>query len=368
MKTFVVADDQSVVDRTREILAEHGFDCPISNVLLPDVAADRLVDFDPELTVVISSAGSDAIADYFNAVLAGTWGAIIVIGPTSDAKLIRQILRREDVADFIDLNDFESELQSTLPGIKTEKNGAGERGQVIACVPACGGCGTSTIAVNIATTLAKQHERCALIDLRLEANDLASIIDLKPVHNLADVCENMPNVDHSMFDGMLAKHECGVHLLAAPKAYGEIAAISAEGIHAAIELAAHEYAATVLDLNHPAHAEQAEALALADQFLLVFRLDFVALQNAHRIIEHFKDLAIPIENVHIVATRTGQPREVSEAKAKEALGVDKLYSIPNDPKNVNLAYNSGVPVVIEKPSCKVSKSLEDLAAHLGVRR
>ena len=63
----------------------------------------------------------------------------------------------------------------------------------------------------------------ALIDLRAAASDLAGLLDLKPAHDLADLCRHVTRLDASMFQQSLVQHPSGVHLLAAPAKYDEIA-------------------------------------------------------------------------------------------------------------------------------------------------
>jgi MinD-like ATPase involved in chromosome partitioning or flagellar assembly len=41
--------------------------------------------------------------------------------------------------------------------------------------------------------------------------------------------------------------------------------------------------------------------------------------------------------------------------------------VPDDPKTVNRANNNGVPMVLEAPSAKVSRSLAKLAANVNGR-
>ena len=66
-----------------------------------------------------------------------------------------------------------------------------EAGRMIAVLAPSGGSGSSTLAVNVATVLAKEHKSAALIDLKLQAGDLAALLDLKPTYTLADLCQNV---------------------------------------------------------------------------------------------------------------------------------------------------------------------------------
>ena len=69
--------------------------------------------------------------------------------------------------------------------------------------------------------------------------------------------------------------------------------------------------------------------------------------------------------VRSVVNRFGQPQEVPFTKAEEALGLKIAHYVPDDPKTVNRANNNGVPVVLENASCKVSRSLVQLATILN---
>ena len=95
------------------------------------------------------------------------------------------------------------------------------------------------------------------------------------------------------------------------------------------------------------------------------RLDFTSMMNARRILEHLEFLSVPPRQVRLVVNRHGQPKEVPAAKAEDALGVKVFHYVPDEPKVVNRANNNGVPVVIDAPSSKVSKSITKLAISLN---
>ena len=51
---------------------------------------------------------------------------------------------------------------------------------MIAVLAPSGGSGSSTVAANLGIVLAEKHRECGLVDLRLSAGDLASMLDLRP--------------------------------------------------------------------------------------------------------------------------------------------------------------------------------------------
>jgi pilus assembly protein CpaE len=84
-------------------------------------------------------------------------------------------------------------------------------------------------------------------------------------------------------------------------------------------------------------------------------------------LDYLRELGVNRERVRVVVNRHGQAQEVPAAKAEEALGMKIFHFIPDDPKTINRANNNGVPVVLESPWAKVSKSVSKLAASVNGR-
>src|SRR5262249_32959816 len=121
----------------------------------------------------------------------------------------------------------------------------------------------------------------------------------------------------------------------------------------------------VIDLEHDSRPEQVPVLRQADAILLVFRLEFAALRNTRRMLEYLDSLGISRERIHLVVNRYGQPKEVPYGKAEEALGSKIGHYIPEDAKSINSANNNGVPVVVQAPSAKVSRSIGKLTMSIN---
>ena len=369
MEIFITGDNEAIMDRVRDVATREGYRCPVSNVFSLNRAPMRFAESQPELTIVVLSPDPELAWQCLELAHPTDWGRIVVVGPVSDGRLVVQALRT-GIHDYVDDANLEADLRTALGRLKQRSPAATTQtqGKIIACVPASGGCGASTIAVNVATALARENKRAALVDLRLEAGDLAPLLDLKPVHTLADLCESPSQVDRNLLEQTLVKHSSGIHLLAAPRHFREIASVTPGGVRQALLTASSMFDNVVADLGHPADEVQAEAVRLADIVLLVFRPDFTSLRNARRILEHLSELGVERDCVRMIANRCGQPREISSDKAAQVLGVETLFFIPEDLKAVNLANNSGVPVLLDSPSARVSKSLLSLAMSVNDSR
>jgi pilus assembly protein CpaE len=191
------------------------------------------------------------------------------------------------------------------------------------------------VAVNLATVLARDHQPCALLDLKPGRGDLAALLDLKPAFHLADLCVNVCRLDQAMLEKALARHDSGVQLLASPQVFGDTRLVSVAGVSQVLTLARRLFKHAVVDLEDCFHEEQLLALRQASAVLLVFRLDFTSLRNVRRIVDHPEGEGVPQELVRFVVNRYGQPNELRVAEAEEALNGKISCFIPDDARTVN---------------------------------
>src|SRR5262249_47950862 len=158
----------------------------------------------------------------------------------------------------------EADLSAAVGRLHDEMTPQGEIGRTIALLAPNGGSGSSTLAVNIATVLAKEHKRSLLLDLKLASGDLAPLLDLKPTHTQADLCQNATRMDRIMFERSLVEHSSGVHLLASPCSFADIGYVTAEGVAQALHLARSLFPYVVVDLDHSFRDEQIQVLRQVD--------------------------------------------------------------------------------------------------------
>jgi pilus assembly protein CpaE len=366
MQVVIASDSEAVADAVRRFLLRAGRDCPLTQVLPLDAAGAKLRTMSADLVVLAMSPSPERSLNSLRELRPLTTARIIAVGPAADSKLVLAALRGGG-DDYVDEQALETELAAALVRVPIAIGSRTQPGRVVAVVGPSGGAGSSTLAVNVATVLAQEHEAASLFDLKLASGDLAALLNLKPVHTLADVCQNIERLDHAMFERCLVRHESGVHLLAAPSRFTEISAVTAPGVQQALAIARNLFPYVVLDVEHNFREEEGQLLRQADVILLVLRLDFNAVNNTKRTLEFLERSGISSERVHLVVNRHGQAKEVPAAKAEQVLGVKIFHYVPDDPKTINRANNNGVPAVLEAPTAKVCKSVTRLAVSVNGR-
>lgn len=385
MRVFLASDDSGLSYQLREQLLGRGHECPASHVMSLDRAVPLLLSLNEDAGAPSSSEApargavvkSDLVFVILSPVIDRALDVVgdirrrvqpqrlFVIGPTTDSKIVLRAMR-EGAHEFLDQADLAAELPAALERLKVAESGL-HRAKTIAMLSPSGGTGCSTLAVNLATVLAPQGGGCILLDLETRFGDLATLLDLKPLHTSADLCRNAARIDQSLLEKSLVEHSSGVRLLAAPTPISDAGHVTCEGIRQVLSLASDMAQYIVVDMSHCFLETMAPMLMQADQIVLVLRLDFTSLRNTRRLWEYLEQNGIPRDRILVVANRYGRPGELSASDAQTALGIEIAHYVIDAPKHVNRANNQGVPVVKYAPSAKVSRQITELALSLKVR-
>lgn len=371
MKVLVVSEDERAAQQVWEMLAQKGVECDAGRTVSLDLAADRASRLVPELLVLMlppdPRAGLEALQETCQTVQNAH---VLAIGPATDAKLVLTTLHK-GADEYLDEAALDTELAAALVRLKAKQTSTPElpeAGTVVGVLGASGGCGASTVAANLSAVLARQSGACGLVDLRLAAGDLASMLDLKPPHTMVDFCDRLSRVDQSMFEQFLARHRSGVHLLAAPREFSHIEKVTGKGIRRALAMARVRFPYVVVEVDNAFDGQQVEALWQSDVILMVLRLDYISVRNTRRAMDSLMESGIGLDHVRLVANAYRQRKQLRISQAERALDMKIMHYIPHDPARVNRAVNKGVPVVLQRPTAKVSRSIADLVAGVNGRR
>ncbi len=290
-------------------------------------------------------------------------GPVLAVGPVNDPKLILRALN-DGANYYFDEADLDGQIETLLARLNSreEAPAPASTGRLIALLGAGGGSGTSTIAANLAAVLAREARRCALIDLHPGAGDQAALLDLKPAHTLADLCMKASAMDQAMVESSLASHPSGIGLLAPPDRFDEIPMVSSHGVQKVLTLIRQLYPFAVADLEDCFHEEQVVALRQADNVLIVLRPDYTSLRHARRLMNHLEQLGLERRGkLRLVLNRCGQAKELPAEEIEQALGMTIAHQLPDDPRTINGANNTGILAVVKSAGAAVSRAIAEVA-------
>jgi pilus assembly protein CpaE len=236
------------------------------------------------------------------------------------------------------------------------------RGRVITVVNAKGGCGATTVAVNLAVALNDTHGNALLVDLA-PIGHAALHLNAKPNFGVLDALQNCHRLDSSLLDGFVTRCDSGIHLLAAPPVPTPLKPAEDE-VARLFDLTASHYKYVVVDVSSRLDPLVRMVCGLSDTILMIAETDMIALLwNAARVQSYLGE-ASARDKVRLVLNRFRKTPEFSDADAEAAADARILWKIPSQYFVVGSAIDRGTPVALQKNS-DVARSIRGLAALLA---
>jgi pilus assembly protein CpaE len=363
MRALIIAEHEPAAAEMRRVLSERGRAYEPIDIAPLASAVKGASRAEYALAVLILPAQPQSALSVLADLRAATTATIFVVGPTSDAKFVLRVLR-QGADEYLDQADIASELQTALTKVKALPVADKGDGFVVGVMAASGGTGASTLCANLGVLWANWQAQSALIDMRRGEADLEVLLDLRPEYRLAELCRNVRRLDQNMFRQSLVRHSSGVHLLAAPINFQDRNDVTPQGVRQVLGLARSAFPYIAVDLERDLDETQLAVVNEADLILMMLRLDIASLRGARRMLDALWKAGVSEERVRIVAGRYGQPKELPLNKVEQALGFSIPFRIPDAPADVNAAVNKGVPVVLDRPRSRVSKSFVKLATAI----
>jgi pilus assembly protein CpaE len=268
------------------------------------------------------------------------------------------------VREFIPLPIAEDKFSAAIDRA-AQAYGMGKRARLIHVIPTIGGCGSTTVACNVAASLA-QRSRTALIDLDLVRGGVAGYFDTRPRFTIADVMDSADKVDKQLLDNALTIHRAsGVAILARPELPEDTQRVNVQGLQRLLNILNRMYDHVVIDSLMSIDPIYTTAIQAADINLIVMQLNVPSAKNAERFVGALRRMGIESNKIRIVANRyVKKGCDIEPDEVERALGLKIAWMIPNDFKNAIGAINYGEPVVLRAPRSEMSVSLAGLAQML----
>ncbi|MBL0170969.1 MAG: P-loop NTPase [Gemmatimonadaceae bacterium] len=291
---------------------------------------------------------------------------VIATGPVADPRLMLRAMRA-GIQEFLVRPLVEEECHSAVDRLHKRVDPAESKGQVFAVYSAKGGVGVSTVAVNLASTIATLHpaSRVSVADIGVPGGDASILLNLRPTYNLGDLASKIDRLDDELLNSVLTPAGDGLWMLAATERPEDGEGISAKVIATVVAQLRSTFAFTVLDCEHQLNDRTLAALDAADRILLLTELQVPAMRSTQRTLGMFRRLGYPTEKIAVVINRYRSGDVVSSAEAAEVFKEEIFFKVPNDYKIVSEAGTAGVPVEIKDPNSPLTFAYRQLAQKLA---
>src|SRR4030088_3125457 len=212
---------------------------------------------------------------------------VVVIGSNSDVAPYRELVRRG-------VNDYVIGPVETLDVVRSicslfSASEAIITGRVIAVVGAKGGVGASTVAHNVAWTIARDLALDSVVaDLDLAFGTAGLDYNQDPPQGIADAVFSPDRVDTAFFDRLLSKCTDHLSLLAAPATLERVYDFGVEAFDSIFDTLRTTMPCIVLDVPHQWSGWTKRALVGADDILIVAAPDLANLRNTKNMFDLLK--------------------------------------------------------------------------------
>ncbi len=288
--------------------------------------------------------------------------ALFAVGSISQPQVIVGAMRA-GAREFIERPTTTTDLLEAfvrLTAAQRKVNREGASGKVFTVVNAKGGCGATTVAVNLALALQSAHGNTSLVDLA-PLGHTALHLNLKPLFSVADAIRNLHRLDSSLLESFMTRDGGGLQLLAGPNIPVAAEPSTAEFARLFDMLMGH-FRYIVVDASTRLDPTTRLVCNLSQAVLMVANADVAALWSASRVQQYLGESG-GHEKVSLVLNRFRKIPGFSEADAEAAAGVKLLWKIPNQYFAVSTAIDRGVPVVGQNYS-EIGRAFTGLAARL----
>jgi pilus assembly protein CpaE len=324
----------------------------------------------PNVVVLEAAAGRDALLEQLEELAqycdAGT--KVVVLGKLNDIVLYRQLIAR-GVSEYLvapfGVVEFVQAMSQlfTVPGAKP-------LGRVIAVVGAKGGVGASTVAHNLAWSLASLTEMATIIaDFDLAFGTAGLDYNQDPPQGVAEAVFAPERVDAVLVDRLLSK--CGDHLslLAAPATLDRVLDFAEASFDSLLDAMRASTPWVVLDVPHLWSGWARRILVSADEVIVIASPDLANLRNAKNLIDNVKSVRLNDAPPRLVLNGVGMFKrpEIAAAEFAKAVETGPTAIIPHDAKLFGAAANNGQMIAEVEPNGKTAEVFADLASLLAGR-
>jgi len=225
---------------------------------------------------------------------------------------------RAGAREFLNLPLAAGDMDGALVRIpvreNTVKHAPESAGGLYVFQGAKGGCGVTTIAAGFAVSLAQDSEQnTLLIDLGAPLGDAAIQLGMSCDYSISSALEHIGRLDESFLLSLLARHQSGLSLLAAPADFPDgfpCTDSSPQAIDKLIAVARQAFPNVVVDAGSRIDLMDSALFQEAANVYLVTEVGLSELRNANRMITQF------------FSSRWHRPQIVLNRYTSRALGFD----------------------------------------------
>ena len=297
----------------------------------------------------------------------GSWPPIVAITQVFDESVARRLMQMR-VADFLVKPVPPVELVQTCARVaKKPANTEISEAQIFTFLPAVGGAGVTTLAVQTAMLLLNSGTRgktaTCLVDLDFQHGSCADYLDIEPRLNINEIEPRPERLDRQLLEVMLSQHASGLAVVAAPNRPAEMRSFDPDVVTRLLDLVSSHFDYVVFDMPRTWFSWTDSVLLGSNKLFIVTETTVPGLRHAKQLVEAIRERLGDGPQPQVIINRFEQKlfsAGLRRSDVEQALGEAFAASIPNHYGLVREAIDRGVPLEEIKPGNKITAQLRKL--------
>jgi len=237
------------------------------------------------------------------------------------------------------------------------------KGHIVTVFSPKGGAGCTTVAINLAVSLAQRNFRTVLVDGSLQFGDIEVMLHMKPMTSIVDVSDENTELDSDLISSVVQLHRSGVNVLLAPPRPEMAEVVNEKSIKKLLDALRFNYDFIIVDTSSYLTEVSLAILDIADRIVLVTQQSLPSLKSIKRFFDLSDILEYPSRKAWLVVNRATK-QGIAIKNIGDALKQPVVVAIPEDIV-ANTAADQGVPLVTGATKKRpISLSIAKLADHV----
>ncbi len=243
--------------------------------------------------------------------------------------------------------------------------------EVISLFSTKGGVGKTTLALNIAVSLAGSFQKkILLVDLDLSGpQDMIKMLNVpanKSMLNLVHSWESIKNNRDNIRKFITSTDIPGLTILPAILHPRESVKISSDNVREILAALRNwdEYDYIIIDAGRDLTDHLIRTFDSSSLIFLIVTPDVLSVYQTEWFLDVFQSLHFPIKMLKIILNRAESKGGVSWQEIKVLFPLDIFAKVPSEGHTVGLALNRGVPVVLDSRKSRIAEAIKKIAGQL----
>jgi pilus assembly protein CpaE len=280
--------------------------------------------------------------------------------------VIRQLLQMR-VADFLVQPIAPVELVRTCARVAQATPGSENReASIVTLLPAVGGAGVTTLAIQSALLLLESSKRAkstCLVDLDFQHGACADYLDIEPRLDLKEIEPRPDRLDRQLLEVMTSYHSSGLAVIAAPNRPAEMRTFDPDLVTHLLDLVSSHFDYVVIDMPRTWFSWTDNVLLGSNRVFIISEMTVPAIKHARKLVAAITERLGDGPNPRVIVNRFEQymfGAGLRKSDLNHALGNSLAGVVPNDYRTVREAIDRGVPLNEVKVNNKITQALRTM--------